>query len=120
LPVYADKPACFFHVQSVKYPNWDGSESGIFVSPKEKFAKMPTEGIDTVLKLPPLPSPLWEVDINQSVSQSGRELILSFSLRNEEGVAAMVVVQPVVIGRSYGDCTLVMDTQSYSQIPTKN
>lgn len=108
-------------MQSIQYPSWDGGESGVFRYPHEVVKNVLIPDIDTVLKLPPLPSPLLKVTVNQSMSKTNRELILSFDIvRVTDGLASAVVVQPFIAGTTIGACDLILDPRGYSKIPSKD
>ena len=121
LPAYADKPVCFFDVQSIQYPKWNGDDSGVFRHPNAVLKNMLIQDVDTVLKLPPLPSPFLKVSVTQLMSKTNRELILSFDImRVSDGLASAIVVQPVIAGKTFGVCDLVLDLRGYSKIPSKD
>jgi len=108
-------------VQSIQYPNWEGDDSGVFRHPHEVVKNMLIQDVDTVLKLPPLPSPFLKVSVTQLISKTNRELILSFDITSlSDGLASAVVVQPVIAGKTVGACDLILDLQGYSKIPSKD
>lgn len=108
-------------MQSIQYPNWDGGDSGVFRHPHEVVKNMLIQNVDTVVKLPPLPSPFLKVSITQLMSKTNRELILSFDImRVRDGLASAVVVQPVITGKTFGACDLILDPQGYAKIPLKD
>ena len=115
MKIHADKPSCFFEVSDIRYPAWtdmDTEGSVIF----RQAASIHHEGRHrTEIKLPTLPSPLWKVSVAKQ-RQAGRELILNVELTAQDGAFSMVVIQPVITGILYGDCTVSINTDAYSKV----
>ena len=107
-------------MQSIQYPKWSGDDAGVFGSRAEPVMKVQDKDIDTIIRLPPLPSPLWSVDMTQSAMISDKRLLLSFDVSARDGITTMVMVQPIVLGKMHGDCLLTIDTKSFELIGSKH